>query len=156
MSNLRFTRLAARTALPLLTMVLTLGGIAWLSLTPRIHAATAGEKAGTVEKIKVHGVSLEGNLEGDPADRDVFVYLPPSYATQPNRRYPVVYFIHGYGATAEAYWKMMTRARYCEQADECRYGAGDDSRSSGCAHDLRRQHVFQFAHHRKLGGIHHV
>jgi enterochelin esterase-like enzyme len=69
---------------------------------------SGGEKAGTVEKIKVHGASLEGNLEGDPADRDVFVYLPPSYASQPNRRYPVVYFIHGYGATADAYWKMMT------------------------------------------------
>jgi len=83
--------------------LLALGGLALL------HAQTSGgEKAGTVEKIKVHGASLEGNLEGDPADRDVFVYLPPSYASQPNRRYPVVYFIHGYGATADAYWKMMT------------------------------------------------
>jgi len=30
---------------------------------------------GTVEKIKVHGKSLEGNLEGDSPDRDVFIYL---------------------------------------------------------------------------------
>jgi hypothetical protein len=37
---------------------------------------TAGPK-GTVERIKVHGKSLEGNLEGDSPDRDVFVYLPP-------------------------------------------------------------------------------
>lgn len=72
-------------------------------------AQTSGaEKAGTFEKIKVHGSSLEGNLEGDPAERDVYVYLPPSYSSQPNRRYPVVYFLHGYGATAEAYWKLMT------------------------------------------------
>jgi S-formylglutathione hydrolase FrmB len=70
--------------------------------------APAAGKSGTVEKIKVHGASLEGNLEGDPAERDVFVYLPPSYASQPNRRYPVVYFLHGYGATADAYWKLMT------------------------------------------------
>jgi len=34
---------------------------------------------GKLERIKVHGKSLEGNLEGDSADRDVFVYLPPSY-----------------------------------------------------------------------------
>jgi enterochelin esterase-like enzyme len=89
--------------------LLALSGLALLFLPSGIHAQTSGgEKAGTVEKIKVHGASLEGNLEGDPADRDVFVYLPPSYASQPNRRYPVVYFIHGYGATAEAYWKMMT------------------------------------------------
>jgi enterochelin esterase-like enzyme len=84
-------------------LLLTLGCMA------AVQAQTSGpQKAGTVEKIKVHGASLEGNLEGDPADRDVFVYLPPSYASQSNRRYPVLYFIHGYGATAEAYWKLMT------------------------------------------------
>ena len=41
-------------------------------------------------------------------DRDVFVYLPPSYATSPNRRYPVVYFLHGYAAHAENYWNMLS------------------------------------------------
>lgn len=46
--------------------------------------------------IKVHGRSLEGNLEGDSADRDVAVYLPPSYKTEKNRRFPVVYLLHGY------------------------------------------------------------
>jgi enterochelin esterase-like enzyme len=55
------------------------------------------ELKGKLEKITVHGKSLEGNLEGDAADRDVFVYLPPSYGTDPNRRYPVVYTLHGYG-----------------------------------------------------------
>jgi len=54
-----------------------------------------------LERIKVHGKSLEGNLEGDSADRDVFVYLPPSYQSEPNRRYPVVYTLHGYGLHAE-------------------------------------------------------
>jgi len=76
-------------------------------LATGIPAATSGPKSGTVETIQVHGKSLEGNLEGDPPDRDVFVYLPPSYATEKNRRYPVVYFLHGYGAKAEAYWKLM-------------------------------------------------
>jgi S-formylglutathione hydrolase FrmB len=56
---------------------------------------------GKLERIKVHGKSLEGNLEGDSPDRDVFVYLPPSYASEPNRRYPVVYTLHGYGLHAE-------------------------------------------------------
>jgi S-formylglutathione hydrolase len=58
-------------------------------------------QTGAIEKIKVHGKSLEGNLEGDSPDRDVFVYLPPSYVTSPNRRYPVVYLLHGYGLTGE-------------------------------------------------------
>src|SRR4051794_28770143 len=60
-----------------------------------------GAKPVTVEHIKVHGVSLEGNLEGDAVDRDVFVFLPPSYATQKSRRYPVVYALHGYSIGAE-------------------------------------------------------
>ena len=51
---------------------------------------------GTVERITVHGKSLEGNLEGDPADREVLVYLPPSYVADQSRRFPVVYLLHGY------------------------------------------------------------
>lgn len=51
---------------------------------------------GSIERTKVHGKSLEGNLEGDSADRYVSVYLPPSYKLQPKKRYPVIYFLHGY------------------------------------------------------------
>src|SRR5208282_1234160 len=60
-----------------------------------------GAKPMTVEHIKVHGAGLEGNLEGDAADRDVFVYLPPSYAKEKSRLYPVVYALHGYSIGAE-------------------------------------------------------
>jgi hypothetical protein len=45
---------------------------------------------GKIERIKVHGKALEGNLEGDSPNRDVSIYLPPSYATERNRRYPVI------------------------------------------------------------------
>ena len=54
-----------------------------------------------VEHIKIHGTALEGNLEGDAVDRDVFVFLPPSYAQDKSRRYPVVYALHGYSIDAE-------------------------------------------------------
>src|ERR1700694_6107052 len=60
-----------------------------------------GAKPVTVEHIKVHGAALEGNLEGDAVDRDVFVFLPPSYAQDKSRRYPVVYALHGYSIGAE-------------------------------------------------------
>src|SRR6187431_3381725 len=72
--------------------------------------ATAGQQApamGTLERIMVHGRALEGNLEGDSPDRPVVVYLPPSYARDTSRRYPVLYFLHGYTATAEAYVKSL-------------------------------------------------
>jgi enterochelin esterase-like enzyme len=55
----------------------------------------------TVERIKVHSPAIEGNLEGDAADRDVLVVLPPSYRTSDRRRYPVVYALHGYSIGAE-------------------------------------------------------
>ena len=58
---------------------------------------------GTLERITVHGRALDGNLEGDSPDRPVAVYLPPIYARDTTRRYPVLYFLHGYTATAEAY-----------------------------------------------------
>jgi len=59
--------------------------------------------AGKFERITVHGDSLAGNLEGDSADRMVSVYLPPSYAKEPRRRYPVLYLLHGY-TDSDAYW----------------------------------------------------
>jgi len=60
-----------------------------------------GAKPVQVDRIKVHGTSLEGNLEGDAVDRDVIVFLPPSYAASKTRRYPVVYALHGYSIGAE-------------------------------------------------------
>lgn len=97
-------RFGPKALLPLLALAAV---AVWRQPNASAQSGSNG-RAGTVEKIKVPGTSLEGNLEGDPAERDVFVYLPPSYASQPNRRYPVVYFLHGYYATAEMYWKLMT------------------------------------------------
>jgi pimeloyl-ACP methyl ester carboxylesterase len=58
-------------------------------------------KAAAVEHIQIHGTALEGNLEGDAVDRDVLVFLPPSYSKEKLRRYPVVYALHGYSIGAE-------------------------------------------------------
>jgi enterochelin esterase-like enzyme len=60
-----------------------------------------GAKPVAVERIKVHGTTLEGNLEGNAVDRDVFVFLPPSYTQEKSRRYPVVYALHGFSIGAE-------------------------------------------------------
>jgi len=81
-----------------------------LAASPRLSVAQVqtevppvvpNAKSVTVEHIKVHSTSLEGNLEGDAADRDVFVFLPPSYQKDKHRRYPVVYALHGYSIGAE-------------------------------------------------------
>jgi len=66
-----------------------------------VPAVIPGAKPVTVEHIKVHGAHLEGNLEGDDVDREVIVFLPPDYGKDKNRRYPVVYALHGYSIGAE-------------------------------------------------------
>jgi S-formylglutathione hydrolase FrmB len=66
-----------------------------------VPAAVPGAKPVAVEHIKIHGAALEGNLEGDAVDRDVFVFLPPSYAKDASRHFPVVYALHGYSIGAE-------------------------------------------------------
>lgn len=59
---------------------------------------------GKVERIRVHGKSLEGNLLGDSPDRDVSVYLPKSYTTEKRRRFPVVYMLHGFTDSVAKWW----------------------------------------------------
>jgi enterochelin esterase-like enzyme len=60
-----------------------------------------------VEHIKVHSPAMEGNLEGEPADRDVIVVLPPSYKKDKARRYPVLYFLHGFALTGQGFFDFM-------------------------------------------------
>ncbi|MGQ0506920.1 MAG: alpha/beta hydrolase [Myxococcaceae bacterium] len=50
---------------------------------------------GQLQQLTVHARSLEGNFLKDPSTRPLPVYLPPSYATDTARRYPVACFLHG-------------------------------------------------------------
>lgn len=50
---------------------------------------------GTLITVQVHSPALEGNLLGDHADRSVNIYLPKSYYSCPEKRFPVIYFLHG-------------------------------------------------------------
>jgi enterochelin esterase-like enzyme len=76
----------------------------------------AADVKGTVERIVVHGKALEGNLEGDSPDRDVTVYLPPGYADDQARRYPVVYLLHGYGGRDDTFTARL--ANLAESSDK--------------------------------------
>jgi S-formylglutathione hydrolase FrmB len=67
-------------------------------------SVSAQPQPGKVERVVVHGKALEGNLEGDSPDRDVAVYLPPSYGAARNQRYPVVYMLHGFTDDVDHWW----------------------------------------------------
>lgn len=86
---------------PVIALVLACAGLSLAQVQTEVPAVVQGAKPVTVERIKVHGASLEGNLEGNSADRDVLVFLPPGYAEDKARRYPVVYALHGYSIGAE-------------------------------------------------------
>ncbi len=66
--------------------------------------ALVAQPHGTVERVHVHGKSLEGNLEGDSPDRDVAIYLPSGYAAEPTRRFPVIYLLHGFTDDVDHWW----------------------------------------------------
>jgi S-formylglutathione hydrolase FrmB len=81
-------------------VLLTSGaGVAQVKTT--VPDVVSGARPATVDRITIHGRALEGNLEGDAVDRAVLVFLPPSYARERNRHYPVVYALHGYSIGAE-------------------------------------------------------
>jgi S-formylglutathione hydrolase FrmB len=77
--------------------------IAFIATAALLFAGTKPEAKGSVQRIKVHGKSLEGNLEGDSPDPEVTIYLPPGYDANRHQRYPVVYLLHGYLFT-DQYW----------------------------------------------------
>src|SRR5438477_628292 len=68
-------------------------GLTLLAAAAPPQAGRTSRAAGTVEHIKVHGAALEGNLEADSPDRDGTIYLPPGYAAERLRRYPVLYLM---------------------------------------------------------------
>jgi enterochelin esterase-like enzyme len=62
----------------------------------------AAQDQARIEWKTFHSPAIEGNLEGNSAERGAYVVTPPGYDENPNKRYPVVYFLHGYWAPAQA------------------------------------------------------
>ncbi len=52
--------------------------------------------AGRIDEHVIDSAALRGNPLGDPHERPLWVYVPPGYDDEPDRRYPVVYVIQGY------------------------------------------------------------
>jgi pimeloyl-ACP methyl ester carboxylesterase len=84
-----------------ITLAVVSGSFLAAQVQTIVPEVVPGAKPVTVERIKIHGAALEGNLESDAVDRDAIVFLPPSYKKDVKRRYPVVYALHGYSIGAE-------------------------------------------------------
>jgi S-formylglutathione hydrolase FrmB len=104
------------------TITLAVGAGSWLAAQVQtiVPDVVPGAKPVTVEHVKIHGTALEGNLEGDAVDRDVIVFLPPSYQQDKKRRYPVVYALHGFFIGAE----QWSHEIHVPQTIECAFAKG--------------------------------
>jgi predicted transcriptional regulator YdeE/enterochelin esterase-like enzyme len=70
-------------------------------------AVTQKDDLLTVDKITMHSASLEGNVIPINTERELIVVLPPSYHSEQNKTYPVVYLLHGLGAKAEGWFSAV-------------------------------------------------
>jgi hypothetical protein len=77
------------------------------------------EYAGRLEEHLVDSVALRDNPLGDPASRPLWVYVPPGYDDDPQRRYPSVYVIQGYTGHLQM-WRNRApfRLPYPDAVDE--------------------------------------
>ena len=59
-------------------LAVTAGSLAGVAqVKTKVPDVVAGARPAIVERIKIHGKALEGNLEGDAVERDAMVFLPP-------------------------------------------------------------------------------
>jgi enterochelin esterase-like enzyme len=100
------------------TLALTamLAGPALAQLQTEVPPVVPGAKPVSVESITIHATAVEGNLEGNAVERDLLVFLPPSYAKESRRRYPVVYALHGYSIGALQWSKEIHAPQTIEGA----------------------------------------
>ena len=78
----------------------------------------SAELAGHIDEHVFQSTLLRDNPLGDPHERPLWVYLPPGYDDEPERRYPTVYVIQGYTGHV-AMWRNRTAFRqpFIETAD---------------------------------------
>jgi len=112
--------MSARQIAVVASVVLAASAVGMGQVKTNVPDPVPGAKPVAVEHIKIHGAALENNLEGDVVDRDVIVFLPPSYARDKSRRFPVIYALHGYSIGAE----QWTQEIHVPQTIEGAFGQG--------------------------------
>jgi S-formylglutathione hydrolase FrmB len=79
----------------------------------------SADLAGQLEEHVITSDLLRDNPLGDPHERPLWVYLPPGYDDEPDRRYPAVYVIQGYTGHL-GMWRNRSpyRQPFTETADD--------------------------------------
>ena len=61
---------------------------------------------GRWQELTLESEALRGNPLGDPHERPVFVWTPPSYDAEPERRYAAIYVLQGMFGQARAWFNV--------------------------------------------------
>jgi hypothetical protein len=79
----------------------------------------AEDTAGRFDELLFDSTALRDNPLGDPHERPLWVYVPPGYDDDPDRRYPSVYMIQGHTGQLDM-WRNRPpfRRNFPELADE--------------------------------------
>jgi enterochelin esterase-like enzyme len=75
--------------------------------------------AGRLDELEIESEALRGNPLGDPTKRPLWVYVPPGYDDEPERRYPCVFVIQGMTGQLDM-WRNREafRPNYPEMMDD--------------------------------------
>jgi S-formylglutathione hydrolase FrmB len=79
----------------------------------------SADLAGRLDEDFITSELLRGNPLGDPHERPLWVYVPPGYEDEPERRFPAVYVIQGYTGHVSM-WRNRSpfRQPFVETADQ--------------------------------------
>ena len=76
------------------------------------------ELAGRFDEHAFESEVLKDNPLGDPHVRPLWVYVPPGYDDEPDRRYPSIYVIQGLTGQVDAWWnRTALRKNFPELVD---------------------------------------
>jgi len=62
------------------------------------------EMVGRFDALEIESVVLRDNPLGDPHVRPLWVYVPPAYDAEPDRRFPSIYLIQGMTGQVDMWW----------------------------------------------------
>jgi|GEM_PF-894312 len=75
-----------------------------------------GQQAGKMVQLNIDAPSMANSILGEPTSQPLAIYLPPSYESEPEKHYPVVYFLPGYEDTIAAYTKGYINGYFFEKS----------------------------------------
>jgi Putative esterase len=77
------------------------------------------ELSGRLDELQIESEALRDNPLGDPNVRPLWVYIPPGYEDEPDRRYPAVFVIQGFTGQLDMWSnREALRPTYPEALDQ--------------------------------------